>query len=140
MRIMTVICLAVFVAVTAQAQTKPAPETQKPATKETAKPAAAGAVGAPDQKGQVERGQKLYADNKCQACHSIGGKPHTRLPLDDVGSRLSAEDLRQWLINPAEMTGKTKSTKKPPMPSFAKLAKEDVSALVAYLQTLKKKS
>lgn len=140
MRIFTVICLGLFVTATAQAQTKPATETQKPAAKETTKPAAAGAVGAPDQKGQPARGEKLYTDNKCQMCHSIGGKPHTRLPLDDVGSRLSAEELRQWLINPAEMTGKTKSTKKPPMPSFAKLPKEDVSALVAYMQTLKKKS
>jgi hypothetical protein len=37
------------------------------------------------------------------------------------------------------MAVKHKQTRKPPMPSYAKLGKEDVEALVAYMQTLKKK-
>ena len=96
-----------------------------------------GAASAQDPK--VQRGQKLYADNRCQMCHSIQGKGNAKGPLDEVGTKLTAEQIRQWLINPAEMTGKTKATRKPPMPPYAKLAKEDVDALVTYLQTLKKK-
>jgi mono/diheme cytochrome c family protein len=100
----------------------------------------AGLIGtAAAQDAKVERGQKLYADNRCQMCHSIQGKGNAKGPLDDVGARLNAEQVRQWLINPAEMTGKTKATRKPPMPPFAKLPKEDVDALVTYLLTLKKK-
>lgn len=137
MRTFTAICLGFFLAATVQAQ-KPATETQKPGTKAATKPAAAGDVGTPGQKGQTEQGQRLYADNKCSACHSIGGKGNPKGPLDAVGSKLSAEDIRQWLINPSEMTGKTKATRKPPMPSYAKLSKDDVGALVAYLQSLKK--
>jgi mono/diheme cytochrome c family protein len=91
------------------------------------------------QDAKVTRGQKLYADNRCQMCHSIDGKGNAKGPLDDVGTRLTAEQLRQWLINPAEMTGKMKATRKPPMPPYAKLPKEDVEALVAYMQTMKKK-
>ena len=90
----------------------------------------------------VERGKKLYAEQKCGMCHSLEGKGSANAlkgPLDDTGTKNSAEELRQWLINPKEMTVKTKSTRKPPMPSYAKLAKEDVEALVAYMQTLKKK-
>ena len=94
-------------------------------------------LGAQDEK--VQRGQKVYAVNKCQMCHSIAGKGNQKGPLDDVGSRLSAVELRQWLINPKEMTAKAKSTRKPPMPNYAKLSKEDVEALVAYMQTLKGK-
>jgi hypothetical protein len=36
------------------------------------------------------------------------------------------------------MTKKTKSTKKPVMKNYAKLPKEDVDGLVAYMMTLKK--
>jgi hypothetical protein len=37
------------------------------------------------------------------------------------------------------MTAKTKSTRKPLMRSYPKLTTEQVDALVAYMQTLKKK-
>lgn len=91
------------------------------------------------QDAKVAQGQKLYAQQKCSMCHAVAGKGNAKGPLDDVGSRLSAEELRQWLINPQEMTVKTKSTRKPPMSSYAKLSKEDIEALVVYMQTLKKK-
>jgi mono/diheme cytochrome c family protein len=101
----------------------------------------AGSASAQDAKAAAQ-GEKLFAQHKCGMCHSIGGKGTAMAlkgPLDDVGSRLSAEELRQWLINPKEMAVKAKSTRKPPMPDYAKLAKEDIEALVAYMQTLKKK-
>ena len=100
----------------------------------------AGSASAQDTK--AAQGEKLFAQHKCSMCHSIGGKGTANAlkgPLDDVGARLSAEELRQWLINPKEMTIKSKSTRKPPMPDYAKLSKEDVEALVSYMQTLKKK-
>lgn len=97
-----------------------------------------GAVPAFAQDAKVEKGMKLFADSKCSMCHSVAGKGNAKGPLDGVGSKLTAEEIRQWLINPAEMTGKTKATRKPPMPPFAKLAKEDLDALIAYMQTLKK--
>ena len=44
----------------------------------------------------------------------------------------------QWITKPAEMTAKTKSTKKPPMPAkYGTLPAADVDALVAYMQSLK---
>lgn len=86
----------------------------------------------------IEKGQKLYATSKCQNCHSVAGKGNKKGPLDEVGSKLSADEIRQWLISPKEMTAKTKSTRKPPMTSYAKLSKEDIEALVAYMQSLKK--
>jgi mono/diheme cytochrome c family protein len=89
--------------------------------------------------GAVERGQKVYAAEKCSVCHSIGGTGNKRGPLDEVGSKLSGDELRQWMVNAAEMTAKTKATRKPVMKSYAHLPKDDVDALVAYMQTLKKK-
>ena len=91
------------------------------------------------QDAKVAQGEKLYAAQKCSMCHAVAGKGNAKGPLDDVGSKLSAEETRQWLINPVEMAAKAKSTRKPAMPSYAKLSKEDVEALVAYMQSLKKK-
>ena len=97
---------------------------------------AAGDVAA---QGAVERGQKIYAAEKCGVCHSIGGTGNKRGPLDEVGSKLSADETRQWIVNAAEMTARTKATRKPVMKSYAHLPKEDVDGLVAYMQTLQKK-
>ncbi len=84
-------------------------------------------------------GEKLFTAQRCTMCHSVAGKGNAKGVLDDVGSRLSDEDLRQWLIDPKVMTEKAHATRKPAMPSYAKLTKEEVDSLVAYLKTLKKK-
>lgn len=97
------------------------------------------ATGASAQDAKVTQGEKLYAQHKCSMCHAVAGKGNAKGPLDDTGTKHTAEELRQWLINPQEMSVKTKSMRKPPMPSYAKLSKDDVEALVAYMQTLKKK-
>lgn len=91
------------------------------------------------QDAKVAQGEKLYASQKCSMCHAVGGKGNAKGPLDDVGSKLSAEETRQWLINPVEMAAKAKAARKPAMPSYAKLSKDDVESLVAYMQSLKKK-
>jgi mono/diheme cytochrome c family protein len=86
----------------------------------------------------VTRGYKLYVDHKCSACHSISGYGNIALPLDEVGASRTDADIREWLIAPDAMRGKTGSTKKPPMPSYGKLSARDIDALVAYLKSLKK--
>lgn len=86
----------------------------------------------------IERGQKVYAAEKCSICHAIAGAGNKRGVLDEVGSKLSADEIRQWLVNATEMAAKTKATRKPVMKSYAHLAKEDVDGLVAYMQSLKK--
>ncbi len=144
MRMIAAATAAIFLAAgaaAAQDPPKPASTQQNPATgQQTQKPAGAAEskAGAASDADKVARGQKLYAENKCTPCHSIGGKGNAKGPLDGVGAKLSPEEIRQWLINPTEMTGRTKATRKPPMPSYAKLPKEDVEALVAYLSSLKK--
>lgn len=86
----------------------------------------------------VKHGQTVYAAQKCQICHAIAGKGSKANPLDGVGAKLSAEDIRHWIVNPAEMTAKAQSTKKPPMPAkYGTLPAKDIDGLVAYLQTLK---
>jgi len=90
------------------------------------------------QNAKAARGQQVFTDQKCSLCHSIGGHGNPKGPLDDVGSKLSADEIRQWITNAKEMSAKTKATRKPEMKQFT-LPKDDVDALVGYLQTLKGK-
>ena len=86
----------------------------------------------------AKKGEAVYTAQKCSMCHQIAGKGSKAVPLDGVGAKLSAEDIKHWITNPTEMTAKTKSTKKPPMPAkYGKLPAADVDALIAYMQSLK---
>ena len=96
----------------------------------------AGSAAAQDAK--VARGEKVYADQRCALCHSIGQKGNQKGPLGDVGSRLTADEIRQWIADAKGMTAKTKASRKPEMKSY-NLPKDDLDALVAYVETLKKK-
>lgn len=88
----------------------------------------------------VEQGMKVYADQKCQLCHAIDGKGNKKGPLDGIGSKLKADEIRQWIVDPEGMTTKTKAERKPPMKNkYASLPKEDLDALVAYMESLKAK-
>jgi len=63
-------------------------------------------------KAKIERGMRVYEQQKCSLCHSIEGKGNKACALDGVGSKLTADEIRQWLVKPAEMTAKTKATRK----------------------------
>jgi mono/diheme cytochrome c family protein len=87
---------------------------------------------------QVKKGQEVYTAQKCSVCHGIAGKGNKTNPLDGVGAKLSAADIKEWIVNPTAATAKAKSTKKPPMPAkYGKLPPADIDALVAYMQSLK---
>jgi mono/diheme cytochrome c family protein len=101
-------------------------------------PLLAGTPASAQDAAKIARGQDVYVAQKCGICHSVAGKGNAKGALDGVGAKLSADDIHQWIVNASEMTTKTKSTRKPPMKSYAHLPKEDVDALVAYVQSLKK--
>lgn len=98
---------------------------------------------APDPKLAAD-GKKLYATYKCDKCHMIAGKGSKKGPLDGVGAKLSAADLKKWLTEPAEME---KTLEKPPKgtDSMANALKTkgiepgEIDSLVAYMRTLTKK-
>jgi mono/diheme cytochrome c family protein len=86
----------------------------------------------------VEKGKAVYAAQKCSMCHAIAGKGGKTSPLDGVGKKLTAEQIREWIVTPKAATTKASSTKKPPMPDkYSKLPPADIDALVAYMQSLK---
>jgi len=80
---------------------------------------------------QIERGQRVYAEQRCAACHAIAGKGNRRYPLDGVGAKLDASALRTWIVAPTKMKPKVKK------PSYDALPAADLDALVAYLESLR---
>ena len=89
------------------------------------------------QDANVAKGEKLFVDQKCTLCHSIGDKGNKKGPLDGVATKLKADEIHSWITDAKGMTAKTKATRKPEMKAYA-LPKEDADALTAYLLTLKK--
>ena len=88
--------------------------------------------------GAAEKGAAVYAAQKCMTCHSIAGKGQAKGPLDGVGTKLTADEIRAWIVTPADMTKKANATRKPPMRAYPKLPAEELDALVAYMASLKK--
>jgi cytochrome c553 len=92
------------------------------------------------QDAKVERGKAVYSEQKCATCHAIEGKGGKMASaLDGVGAKYNAEELQKWIVAPKEMEAKLATKPKMSMKAYANLPKEDVDALVAYMQTLKKK-
>ncbi len=86
----------------------------------------------------VARGATVYAAQKCSMCHSLDGKGMAKGPLDGIGTKLTADEIREWIIHPVEMTAKTKAARKPLMKAYPNLPKDDLDALVAFLAARKK--
>lgn len=88
------------------------------------------------------KGKQVFTEQKCSMCHAVAGQGNAKGPLDGIGSKLSADDIRQWITDPAAMATKAKADRKPAMSMmaarFKSMSKDDLDALVAYLSSLKK--
>jgi mono/diheme cytochrome c family protein len=96
-----------------------------------------GLVSAASAQDLKAKGADVYSAQKCSLCHSIAGKGNPKGALDDVGTKLKADEIRQWITDAKGMTAKTQATRKPEMKAYT-LPKGDVDALVAYLSSMKK--
>lgn len=86
----------------------------------------------------VKKGEELFTSQKCTMCHSVAGKGNKKFPLDGVGGKLSAADIKEWIVNPDAMQAKQTGPKPVmKMKSFKSLPAADVDALVAYMGSLK---
>jgi len=90
------------------------------------------------QDAKAAKAMDVFTKQKCTTCHSIAGRGSKKGPLDDVGSKLTPAQIREWLVDPVGMAAKTQPppTRKPPMKKKP-LSAEDLDVLVAYLSTLK---
>jgi len=84
---------------------------------------------------QIDKGKAVYDAQRCSLCHAIGGRGNAKGPLDGVGAKLSAADIRKWIVSPKEM--KSTTNRKPEMRAYPSLPAADLDALVAYMLSLK---
>jgi mono/diheme cytochrome c family protein len=91
-----------------------------------------------DEAAVVARGKQIFTEQKCALCHSIAGVGNKNGPMEEALGKLKADEIKKWITSPKEMGTATKATRKPPMKTFPNLSAEDVNALVAYLQSVKK--
>jgi mono/diheme cytochrome c family protein len=83
---------------------------------------------------KAAKGQQVYAAQHCSMCHSIAGKGNAKNPLDDVGSKMTAEEIKKYITNPKSVKADSK------MKAYPSLAGDDLDALITYLLTLTKKA
>ena len=67
----------------------------------------------------------------------MAGVGNKKFPLDGIGAKLSAADLKEWIVNPDAMQAKLATKPVMKMKSFKALPTADVDALVAYMGSLK---
>jgi Cytochrome c len=91
------------------------------------------------QDAKAEQGMKIFVAQKCTTYHSIAGRGNKKGQLDDVGGKLTAAEIKEWITDPVGTAAKTKPapTRKPAMKKKP-LSPADVDALVALLTGLKK--
>jgi cytochrome c len=68
-------------------------------------------------KAQIDRGTQVYTAQKCGVCHSIAGKGNKKGALDSVGTKLTGDEIHQWIVDAPEMSKKANAARKPPMKS-----------------------
>jgi mono/diheme cytochrome c family protein len=86
---------------------------------------------------KIEAGKKVYAAQKCATCHSIAGVGSKMAPLDGVGSKHNAAEIKAWITDPDPLTEKLPVKPKIKMKKYT-LPDADLDALVAYMLSLKK--
>lgn len=93
-------------------------------------PAAAGADSA-----QASAGKEIYDREGCARCHSIAGEGSRRSPLDGVGERLSAEEIRKWIAAAPELEEELSPRVFRVKQGYGELPEDELVALVAYLRS-----
>lgn len=82
----------------------------------------------------IEEGRKIYQEQNCSACHSIAGKGNPRTPLDSVGIRRTAEELRNWVIGSDKLQGLLPDSIRRLKQKYKELSEDELDAIVSYLK------
>ena len=115
--------------------------TESSAPAETASPAepvtsAAGGASAEPAGDAVALGRQVYERERCSRCHSIAGVGSTRSPLDGVGSKLSEQQIVDWIIAPESLKDEMAPSAFRAKQAFAALPPAELNALAAYLRSI----
>jgi mono/diheme cytochrome c family protein len=85
---------------------------------------------------RIEAGRQVYQQQNCARCHSVAGTGNPRVPLDAVGAKRTAEELRDWIIAADALQEELPEHAFKLKQAYGELASDDLDALVIYMQSL----
>ena len=85
---------------------------------------------------RIEAGRQVYKQQACARCHSIAGKGNPRNPLDSIGVRRTADELRNWIIGEDTIQGSVPEGVFKLKKTYRGLTERDLDSLVIYMQSL----
>ena len=85
----------------------------------------------------IEAGRQIYKQQTCARCHSIAEEGNPRNPLDGVGAKRSAKELRDWIIGADSLQNKLPERAFKLKQVHRTLPGDDLDALVFYMQSLR---
>lgn len=86
---------------------------------------------------RIKAGQQVYKQLSCARCHAIAGQGNPRNPLDGVGARRSADELRDWIIGADALQGVLSARTFKLKQANSALPDNDLDALIIYMQSLR---
>jgi hypothetical protein len=92
--------------------------------------------GALTQTPDIRRGRVVFDSVGCARCHSVAGVGSPRYPLDGVGARRNAAQLRAWTQGADVLADSLPPSALRTKQAFKALKAADLDALVAFLQSL----
>ena len=84
----------------------------------------------------IETGRQIYQQQSCGFCHSIAGQGNPRNPLDGVGSKRSASELRNFITGADTLQGILTTSIRKRKQRYRELSADELDALVLYMQSL----
>jgi len=84
----------------------------------------------------IERGRHIYEQQGCGFCHSIDGHGNPRNPLDSVGTKRTASELRNFIIGADTLEGLLPTGIRKMKQKYKELSADELNALVIYMQSL----
>lgn len=86
---------------------------------------------------RIEAGRQVYKQQTCARCHSIAGHGNPRYPLDGVGARRTALELRDWITGEDVLQEELPEYASKLKQRYRELPVDDLDALVIYMQSLR---
>ncbi len=93
------------------------------------------ALGAADPQ-RIAAGREVYQQHYCSGCHAIAGDGNPRNPLDHVGAKYSARQLRDRITGAESLRGILPDQVIGLKQRYQSLSEADLEALAAYLRSL----
>ena len=82
-------------------------------------------------------GRESFKNRGCSTCHSIAGTGNPCHPLDDVGSRWTAEQLHSWITGSGFAAERLPASVVRRKQQYTTVPEEEMNAMIQFLSSLK---